>query len=238
MSEARHENGFPNRQVILKVSHVLSRFAGMSEPQSVAIRPGVIIVDDDIAIRRAVKATLEPEGYDVETCATAEEVLPLLTRTRPACIILDIRLPGMSGTELYNRLLDMRNEIPVVFLSAAADIPTAILLMKRGASDLLEKPCDLTALKQTVREAVDTHHLRRERQLQIQEVERRAATLTPREKDVAEMMAKGFRNKEIGNALGVSERTIEVHRARVLNKMGIDTIATFALRWTMAFAKE
>lgn len=179
----------------------------------------VFIVDDDRAIRDSLALILEVAGLEVETHATAEAFLEGYD-DRPGCLLLDVRMPGMSGLELQKRLSDRDIVLPIIFISGHADVPTSVSAMRNGAVDFLEKPFRKDQLLARIGEALE-----RGRQLRAAQAEHRAALerlskLTPREQEVMTLVVQGKSNKEIGRILGTSYRTVDVQRARVMEKMG------------------
>jgi FixJ family two-component response regulator len=199
------------------------------------IDPPVWVVDDDSSIRRSIRRALETDGHRVECSASAEDVLTRLDGHRPACMVMDIGMSGIGGiTDLPGRLRERGIDAPVIFLTAAADVQATAAVMKRGAADVLLKPCDVNALREAVRQAMATDAAHRQRRDQLRDIRRRMAKLTPREHEVAILLASGSINKQIAAKLGLSERTVEIHRGRVMAKMGTDSIARFAVQWAMA----
>jgi two-component system response regulator FixJ len=167
----------------------------------------------------------------VESFGTAAEFLDSLTAPPVGCLLLDIQLPGMAGPELQTCLAKRGMSLPIIFLSGTADVEIATTVMKHGATDLLQKPYKLDALLAAVRNGFALDEERRQQSAEVDEARRYIATLTPREHEVAECVAKGYGNKQIAFSLGVSERTVEIHRARVMSKMGIANVPDFVRRW-------
>jgi FixJ family two-component response regulator len=192
----------------------------MSESRQV-----VHVVDDDAAVRDALKWLIEGEGLLVQTHASAEDFLGALVPEQPGCALVDLRMPGMSGLELQ-RTLGLRGvALPLVFISAHGDVPLAVTAMRRGAVDFIEKPFGDAALLEAVRRALGTDAQRRGSEEERTVMRTRLATLSAREREVLEAVVAGRANKRIAAELGISIKTVEVHRSRVMDKMGAGSIA-------------
>jgi two-component system, LuxR family, response regulator FixJ len=185
----------------------------------------VFVVDDDVKILRLVADILEAEGWTIETFCRAGDFLNSYHPESCACLLLDIQMPGLSGPELQRELLDREIQIPIIFLTATADVPTTIEIMKRGALDLLQKPFDPEKLVAVVRNALAREAATAEDRTRMEVTRRRMAQLTPREREVMEMVVAGQANKQIARQLKLSERTVEIHRGRVMKKMEADSLA-------------
>jgi FixJ family two-component response regulator len=196
-----------------------------------AASPTVYVVDDDPAIRRLVGCLLEDAGYTFECYESAEGALDALSADQHGCLLLDMRMPGMSGTEMQRVLGESGVDLPIIFFSGVADVPSTAAVMKRGAVDVIQKPCDAHTLVSAVHSAIEKDRTRREERLRLAQFKRRIAELTPREKEVASLMASGMTNKQIALKLSVSDRTVEIHRSRVMSKMQVDSIAGFVVQW-------
>ncbi len=192
----------------------------MKEPAST-----VFIVDDDAAVRSSLRLLLKSLGYATETFDSAPAFLSTYREERPGCLLLDVRMPGLSGPELQ-RQLNLRGAIlPVIFISGHADIPMAVEAMRCGAFDFLQKPFRDQELLDRVQRALQMDREQRV-QLQAQDtIRNRLHSLTPRERDVLERVVAGSSNKVIAYHLGISQRTIEIHRARIMEKMHADSLA-------------
>lgn len=180
----------------------------------------VYVVDDDPGLVRSLAALLEAHGYAVEACTSAEAFLRRFDPGRRACLLLDLRMPGTDGAELHRRLAEQGCRLPVIILTAHGDIPAAVRAMKAGAIDFIEKPAREEHLLASIEEArwiALTNRPRRTIPREI--VAERLARLTPREREVLDQLVLGRLNKEIADALGISQRTVEIHRARVREKM-------------------
>jgi FixJ family two-component response regulator len=183
------------------------------------------VVDDDPAVRDALKWLIEGEGFVVQTHTSAEDFLGALVPEQPGCALVDLRMPGISGLELQQALARRGVELPLVFITAHGDVPLAVTAMRRGAVDFIEKPFNDAALIGAVRRALGTDALRRVSDEERAAVRARTATLSPREREVLEAVVAGRANKRIAAEMGISIKTVEVHRARVMDKMAAGSIA-------------
>ena len=187
--------------------------------------PAVFIVDDDASVRKALQRLLASRGYRVETFAGAAEYL-----TRPAwnglgCLILDLRMPGMSGMELQQELNAKGCDLPIVFLTGHGDLPSGVEAMKRGAVDFLQKPVDETALFRTLEQALDRRRAALGERDELASARARLELLTPRELEVLRCVLSGARNKQIAGHLGIAEKTVKLHRARAMEKLAAGSAA-------------
>ncbi len=184
----------------------------------------VLVVDDDRSVRTAIARLLRSASLDVALFASAEEFLTHTPPDVPCCVVLDVRLPGVSGLDLQEKLGHGRRELPIIFITGHGNVPTSVRAMKAGAFDFLEKPFDDQALLDAVHWALerDQHYLKT--QAERAAVKRRLKRLTPREREVMELVVEGLLNKQIGGRLGASEKTIKVHRARVMRKMEAESV--------------
>ena len=186
----------------------------------------VFLVDDDAAVRRSLARLLRLSGFDVLTFATAEKLLAALTAEDvPACVIADLRMPRLSGLDLQEELHRRGLSLPVVFISGRADVTSSVKAMKGGAVDFLEKPIDVGTLSDAIRGALERDGRRRADLAVRTELEGRARTLTPREREVFALVVSGLLNKQVGAELGATEKTIKVHRARIMEKMQAGSLA-------------
>ncbi len=185
----------------------------------------VCIVDDDEAVRDALGMLFASVGYATESFATATEFLDGFDPERPCCLVLDVRLPGMSGLELQQRMAARDAELPIVFITGHGDVPMAVRAMKAGAVDFLEKPFNEQELLDRVAGAFDRESRQRHELRQLALLRERFDSLTPREHEVLELVVAGAANKVIASRLGLSQRTVEIHRAHVMTKMGADSLA-------------
>ena len=185
----------------------------------------VFVVDDDQAMRNSLKWLIESVGVAVESFSSADAFLAAYEPGRPGCLVLDVRMPGMSGLELQEHLSSQNIRVPAVIITGHGDVPMAVRAMKAGAIDFIEKPFNDEALLDAIRRALAFEAQQRTEQYEHREIEARIDHLTPREREVMEMVTEGRSNKEIANALGVSAKTIEAHRARVMEKMQARSLA-------------
>ena len=185
----------------------------------------VYVVDDDASVRRALARLIAAAGIDVETFPSASAFLERPVTDRPACLVLDVRLRGESGLELQATLGDARRRLPIIFLTGHATVPASVHAMKQGALDFLQKPVDELELLGGIERA-----LRQSREARAEEgirtgIQHRLDSLTRRERQVLELVAAGLLNKQIGERLGLSEKTVKVHRGRVMQKMAAGAVA-------------
>jgi len=187
--------------------------------------PTVFVVDDDQAMRDSLTWLIESAGLRVQAFGSAEEFLRVYYPGQAGCLLLDVRMPGMSGLELQANLARQEIRIPVIIITGHGDVAMAVKAMRAGALDFIEKPFDHEALLPSLRMALDADRRRRGDRSQRAEIARRLAELTPREHEVMEMVIDGRSNREIAVALGVSTKTVEAHRARVMDKMRAQSLA-------------
>ncbi len=189
------------------------------------IDPTVFVVDDDPAMRDSLRWLLESVGLAVVTYPTAAEFLGARNPDAAGCLVLDVRMPGMSGLDLQAELVRRGDEIPTIVITGHAEVPMAVRAVKAGALDFIEKPFSDQLLLDRVRQAIDVDRRQREQRARRNEARRRVALLTAREREVMDLVVSGRANKEIAAALGLSPKTVEVHRARVMEKMDVDSLA-------------
>lgn len=187
--------------------------------------PTVFVVDDDQAIRNSLKWLIETIGIRVETYASADEFIRSYYPGRSGCLLLDIRMPGMNGLELQAYFNQQNIRIPIIVITGHGDVPMSVRAMKAGSVDFIEKPFNDELLLESIRNALEIDSEQRSRQTERAEIAARLGLLTPREHEVMEMVTNGKANKEIAVALGVSAKTIEAHRARVMEKMQATSLA-------------
>ena len=188
----------------------------------------VRIVDDDVGVRESYKFLIESDGWLVKTYCSAEDFLEHDNPTVPGCVVLDVRMPGLTGLELQNRLNSFVYKIPVIFISAHADIEMVVKAMQNGALDFLPKPIKDESLLVAIEKAVRLDHTRREKTKEKSEVNQNWSSLSPREQETARLIAEGLLNKQIADRLGITERTVQVHRANVFSKFGGRNAVQFA----------
>jgi len=190
------------------------------------LRGVVHVVDDDASFRTAVERRLKKAGYEVATYSSAQHLLDRLPdETGPGCILLDVRIPGLSGPELQGRLRKLGSTLPIVFLTGYADIPITVQVIKAGADDFLTKPVSSDQLLRAIERAMAHHEAVRDVKGKLDIVRGNIASLTPREREVFELVIRGKTNKQVANALGATERTIKAHRHRVMEKMQVQSLA-------------
>jgi FixJ family two-component response regulator len=185
----------------------------------------VFIVDDEDEMRGALTTLLEAEGYGVAAYASGPEFLEALEPDQSGCIVLDINLPQITGLHVQQLLADRGIDLPIIFLTGFGDVPKATAGLKGGAVDFLEKPVDADVLFDAIRKALEIGERLREEKARRQEVEALYAHLTPREKEIIVLLAQGYSAKQVGRALGISHRTAEIHRARIMEKLGVQSLA-------------
>ncbi len=195
----------------------------------------VIVVDDDEALRDSLELLMASVGLEVLTYASAASFLGDLPDVHPACIVMDIRMPGMSGAQLFAELSRGGVRWPVLFLTGHGDVPLAVELMREGAFDFLEKPCRESQLIDRVQQAIDLDAESRRSDADLALLRSHYQALTAREKEIYDALTQGKANKAIAIELGISQRTVELHRARVMEKM---TAASFADLLRMKFALD
>lgn len=188
----------------------------------------VFVVDDDAAVRGGLTLLLETAGLSVQTFESADAFLAAFDPASPGCLILDVKMPGKTGPELQQEMTRRGLQIPILFLTAHGDIPTTVQAMKGGALDFLTKPVDAPVLLERVRTALEFNHKEREREEAKSAVRKVLATLTERERRVLALAVAGLQNKEIAQRLGISYRTVEVHRSHILLKTGASTLLGLA----------
>ena len=185
----------------------------------------VMVVDDDDTVRAALKRLLRSVGYDVRTFSDAQQLLAHGRPQEPCCLILDIQLPGTSGLQFQQALQGRGIRIPIVFLTGHGDVSSSVAAMKAGAIDFLPKPFDPDELLQAVKRAIDLDARYMAQNLHLHEVRQRFSTLTSREKEVFGGVVAGQLNKQIASDLGITEKTVKIHRGRVMEKMYVDSLA-------------
>lgn len=179
-----------------------------------------------MSFRTAIQRRLKKAGYEVATYASAQDLLDRLPDDgATGCILLDVRIPGLTGPELQTRLSELGSTLPIVFLTGFADVPTTVQAIKAGAEDFLTKPVSSEKLLHAIERALAHHVQIRARKSALDIVRARTTTLTPREGEVFRLVVRGKTNKQIGTALGATERTIKAHRHQVMEKLEVETLA-------------
>jgi FixJ family two-component response regulator len=187
--------------------------------------PLVCVIDDDSSVRQALSRLLRTAGFRTAAFGSAEEFLGQAPPEPPACLVLDVYLPGLSGLDLHNTLANRETHPPVVFVTGHGDIPMSVRAMKAGAADFLPKPFADQDLLTAVRQAVARHDQVRQAGAEAAEISRRAEALSARERQVMGLVVRGLLNKQVGHQLGVTEKTVKAHRARVMHKMQARSLA-------------
>jgi len=186
--------------------------------------PVVFVVDDDPSVATALKRLIRSVGLDAQIFRTAEEFLRVARPEVPACLVLDVRLPGVSGLDLQQKLVEAGLLIPVVFITGHGDIPMTVRAMKAGAVEFLPKPFREQDLLDAIQRAIRQDRSARQQRAEMLALRRRYESLTPREGEVFRLVASGMPNKQVAATLGMSEKTIKVHRGRIMHKMQAESL--------------
>jgi FixJ family two-component response regulator len=187
--------------------------------------PIVFVVDDDVSVRESLEALLRCEGWQPETYASASEFLARPRVLTPSCLILDVSLPGLNGLDLQKRVAAERTEMPIIFITGHGDVPMTVRAMKAGAQEFLTKPFSDDVLLAAIRQALERSRIALGREMEMQGLKDRYASLTGRERQVMALVAAGKPNKLVGSELGITEITVKAHRGKVMEKMKADSIA-------------
>ena len=187
--------------------------------------PTIYVIDDDADVRAAIEDLLKAAGLRSQTFGTAEDFLAAKRSDGPNCLVLDVSLPGMNGLDFQEQLAKAGRHIPVIFITAHGDIPMTVRAMRSGALEFLTKPFDDDQLLQAIQQALARDHVIRQQEAEVTALQKRFDRLTPRERQVMSLVASGMLNKQIASDLNVSEITIKVHRARVMQKMQAASLA-------------
>ena len=188
-------------------------------------KPVVYVVDDDPSVRKALERLLRSAGHDAVSFGSAADFLDFTGPAGPGCLILDIKMPGLSGLELQDRLVAKGISFPIIFITGHGTVPASVKAFKAGAMDFLQKPFRDGELLDAVSRGIEKHRRLRQAHNAIKILQARLATLTPREREVFGLVASGLLNKQVAFELGVTEKTIKVHRARVMEKMRAQSLA-------------
>jgi len=186
--------------------------------------PIVFVIDDDSAIRKALASLIRSVGVQVELFASAQEFLQAKRTRVPSCLILDVRLPGISGLDFQRTLADANDPIPLIFITGHGDIQMSVRAMKAGAVEFLQKPFRDQDLLDAIHLALERDAARRNQEKEIAKMRERFEWLTPREREVLPLVVSGLLNKQIASEIGTSETTVKVHRSQLMRKMGADSL--------------
>ena len=196
--------------------------------------PVVFIVDDDVSVRESLAGLIGFAGFDVELFTSAQDFLRHPHALRPNCLVLDVGLPDLCGLDLQKLIAADRPDMPIIFLTGRHDIPTTVGAMKAGAADFFTKPCDDEALLQAIREAIGRSSAALSAGAEVNALQGRYASLTPRERQVMALVVSGLLSKQVSSELGISEVTVKLHRGQVMRKMHARSIATLVnMAWRL-----
>jgi FixJ family two-component response regulator len=187
--------------------------------------PIVFVVDDDPSVRRSIKRLIGSVGLQVELFGSAQEFLLSKRPDAPSCLVLDIRLPGISGLDFQHKLAEANIHIPIIFITAHGDIPMTVRAMKAGAVEFLTKPFREQDLLDAIQPALERDRARRQGEAEIAVLRERFESLTPREREVLPWVVSGLLSKQIADAIGTSEASVKVHRSQLMRKMAADSVA-------------
>jgi len=188
------------------------------------VQPIVFVVDDDISVRESLELLIRSAGWRAETFASAQAFLSRPRPAVPCCLVLDVTMPGLNGLELQQRLAE-RTEMPIIFVTGYGDVPMTVRAMKAGAVEFLTKPVKDDVLLEAIRQSIEQSRATLDREAQMQLLRDCYSSLTPREREVMELVVSGLLNKQVGGELGISEITVKAHRGQVMRKMKADSLA-------------
>jgi len=188
-------------------------------------KPIIYIVDDDPSVRESTELLLKSVGFNVKTFVSAQDFLNANLQEGLGCLILDVRMPGMSGLDLQEKLVSSKTPLPVIFITGHGTVPMSVRAMKAGAVDFLQKPFEEQDLLDAINRAITQQRERKSRKDEADELQQRVKALTPRESEVFSLLVTGMANKEIAYKLGTSERTVKAHRAQIMEKMNARSLA-------------
>jgi RNA polymerase sigma factor (sigma-70 family) len=187
-------------------------------------KPIVFVVDDDISVRESLELLIRCEGWQPETFESAREFLARPRALVPSCLVLDVSLPGLNGLELQKRIAVERTDMPIIFITGYGDVPVTVQAMKAGAVEFLTKPFSDEVLLKAIREAIERSRAALDHEAEERVLRDCYASLTPRERQVMELVVSGLLNKQVGSELGISEITVKAHRGKVMQKMKADSL--------------
>ncbi len=196
-----------------------------SAHSAVPVRPTILVIDDDASLCEALCSLFRSVGLEAKAFASATELLQAKLPDVPSCLVLDIRLPGVSGLDFQDQLAKANVRIPIIMMTGHGDIPMSVRAMKAGAVDFLTKPFRDQAMLDAVARAVERDRMRREREAALTEARRLFGSLTTREREIMRLVTKGLMNKQVAADLGLSEITVKIHRGNVMKKMGVRSLA-------------
>src|SRR6266516_5115922 len=208
----------------------------MSQPA-----PIVFVVDDDVSVRESLELLIRCAGWQAETFASAQEFLSRPRVLAPSCLVLDVGLPDLNGLDLQKRVAVDRTDMPVIFITGHGDVPMTVQAMKAGAVEFLTKPFDDNALLSAITSAIERSGAALDDQAELQSLRKCCAALTPREREVMNLVVAGMLNKQIGLTLGISEITVKAHRGKMMQKMKAESLADLvktAVRLGLASARN
>ena len=186
--------------------------------------PVVFVVDDEPLVSASLARLIRSLGLQVQTFATAQEFLRAERPDAPGCLVLDVRLPDVSGLDLQGKLVQAKVHLPIIFLTGHGDIPMSVRAMKAGALEFLTKPCKDQDLLEAIQRALEHDRIARQRRAEVAGLRERYDTLTPREREVLPLVVRGLLNKQVAAELGTSEKTIKIHRGRIVQKMKAESL--------------
>lgn len=188
-------------------------------------RPIVFVVDDDVSVRESLELLVRNAGWQPETFESAQEFLNRPRPQVPSCLVLDLSLPGISGLDLQKQVSTERSDMPIIFITGHGDVPKSVQAMKAGAAEFLTKPVSQELLLAAIRQALERSRTALGREAEMQELRKRFALLSPREREVMALVVSGRLNKQIGGELDISVITVKTHRGKVMHKMKADSLA-------------